>query len=113
MIGSEFFALMASDGWYIPVPLGRNGRGGTHCELVPPDSGLAPRLFNNEASAKAALRWWLRGAVSVSWRRASSFDGDDDWEDWHVEPKPERLERNVAVVSLRIMPYDPNKLRSA
>ena len=98
----QFYALKADNGWYIPHPLGRNGRGGTHVELVDPASGIAPRLFNNEASAKAALRWWLGGAVSVN--RSVSRGFDDEWDDetWHTEVKPERHHYNVQVVPVRI-----------
>lgn len=98
----QFYALKAENGWYIPRPLGRNGRGGTHVELVDPASGIAPRLFSNEASAKAALRWWLGGTVSVS--RYVSCGFDDEWDDetWHTEVKPERHHFNVQVVPVRI-----------
>lgn len=95
----QFYALKADNGWYVPHPLGRNGRGGTHVELVNPASGIAPRLFNNEGSAKAALRWWLSGAVSVN--RSVSREFDDD-ETWHTEVKPERYHHNVQVVSVKI-----------
>ena len=98
----QFYALKADNGWYIPHPLGRNGRGGTHVELVSPASGIAPRLFNNEGSAKAALRWWLSGAVHVTYKVRSTFD--DEWGDetWHTEVKPERHHFNVRVVLVRI-----------
>lgn len=98
----EFYALKADNGWYIPHPIGRNGRGGTHVELVSPASGIAPRLFNNEGSAKAALSWWLGGPVSVS--RSVSRGLDNEWDDetWHTEVKPERYHHNVRVVLVRI-----------
>ena len=98
----QFYALKADNGWYIPRPLGRNGRGGTHVELVSPASGIAPRLFNNEGSAKAALRWWLSGKVHV---RVHGTGGFDDWEQdetWYTEAQPERYHHNVKVVSVRI-----------
>lgn len=99
----EFYALKADNGWYIPHPIGRNGRGGTHVELVDPASGIAPRLFNNEGSAKAALSWWLGGPVSVS--RSVSRGLDNEWDDdetWHTEVRPERYHHNVRVVLVRI-----------
>ena len=98
----QFYALKADNGWYIPHPLGRNGRGGTHVELVDPASGIAPRLFNNEGSAKAALRWWLRGAVHVVYKVRGTFEDEMADEDWHIEARPERYHHNVRVVLVRI-----------
>lgn len=98
----QFYALKADNGWYIPHPLGRNGRGGTHVELVDPASGIAPRLFSNEASAKAALRWWLSGAVHVTYKVRGIFEDEETDEDWHTEVKPERHRYNVQVVPVRI-----------
>jgi hypothetical protein len=98
----QFYALKADNGWYIPHPLGRNGRGGTHVELVDPTSGIAPRLFNNEASAKAALRWWLGGAVHVAYKVRDILDDEVTDENWHTEVKPERHHHNVQVVPVRI-----------
>lgn len=98
----EFYALKADNGWYIPRPIGCNGRGGTHVELVDPASGIAPRLFNNEGSAKAALSWWLGGPVSVSRSVSRGLDNEWDGETWHTEVRPERYHHNVRVVLVRI-----------
>lgn len=98
----QFYAIKADNGWYIPNPLGRNGRGGAHVELVSPASGIAPRLFSNEVSAKAALRWWLGGAVHVSYKARGFFEDEVIGENWHIEVKPERHHFNVKVVPVRI-----------
>ena len=98
----QFYALKADNGWYVPHPLGRNGRGGTHVELVDPASGIAPRLFSNEVSAKAALRWWLSGKVHVRVHGTGGFDDWDQDETWYTEAQPERYHYNVQVVPVRI-----------
>lgn len=80
---------------YLPAPRGRGGRGGTRVEIGGP--GL-PRLFGNETSAKAALRWWLGGEVHV---RHSSYDGEGD-EDWSVKPRPDRKAEDMQIVCLSL-----------
>lgn len=83
-------------GWFLPVPVGRGGRGGTHVEPAPPET-FPPRLFHTQHAAKVALTYWLRGAVTVS----VAYDPWDNGETWHVEPRPDRVAEDMAVVPLR------------
>lgn len=45
---------------YLPEPVGRMGRGGSHVEPIHVDTGVI-RTFNSMRSANAALTQWLRG----------------------------------------------------
>lgn len=89
-------------GDYMPNPLGRGGRGGTHQELVKAGSGIPPRLFTSSQAAFSALRWWSRGITSVTQVCSSSlFEGECD-EQWHTKPVPERKLRNMDVVEVEV-----------
>lgn len=86
-------------GRYLPAPRGRGGRGGTHVEID--DPGM-PRLFPSEASARAALRWWLGGTVHVG--QHTTFNGwvEDTDEDWTIKPTPHRKAEDMNVVRVRL-----------
>lgn len=97
----QLYALRHVDGRYLPPGRGRNGRGFTHQEPLPPEQMeiWPPRLFHTEGAAKIALTWWLRGVTSVT-----VTGGYSDWEDydvdenWHTEPMPERRREDWRVV---------------
>ena len=83
-------------GEYMPNPLGRGGRGGTHQELVAAGSGVPPRLYTSRGAALNSLRWWARGRTSVTtvgW--SDPFEGSECDESWHTEPVPERRLRRM------------------
>ena len=90
-------------GDYMPNPLGRGGRGGTHQELAPAGSGVPPRLYTSKQAAFSSLRWWLRGVTSVTTQCWSDpFEGGECDESWHTEPVPERRLRNMDVIEMEI-----------
>lgn len=75
-------------------------RGFTNDELARANSGARPRLFTSQASAFAALRWWLAGRTSVM--QVGSFEFGDCDESWHTEEVPERKLKNMDVVPLEL-----------
>lgn len=91
-------------GGYLPAGQGRNGRGFTHQEVVPPLGPWAPRLFDSQASAKTALTWWLRGITTVTYTQhgSSLWDDIDPSEDWHTEPQAHRRAEEMAIVRVRL-----------
>jgi hypothetical protein len=101
---ATFYIIKDLDtGDYMPPPLGRAGRGGTHQELVPAGSGAPPRLYHTQAGAFASLRWWLQGRTSVSQTCYSDpFEGGECDESWHTEDVPERRQRNMDVVLVEL-----------
>lgn len=91
-------------GAFLPAPRGRGGRGGTHVEIG--DDG-PPRLFDKEASAKSALRYWLDGAITVSQTSyGDPWEGYEYDEDRHLEPKPHRVAEDMKVVRVAICERD-------
>lgn len=101
---ATFYVIKDLDtGDYMPPPLGRAGRGGTHQELLPAGCGLPPRLYNTQAGARASLRWWLKGRTSVSLTGHNDPWGDSDVdESWHTEDVPGRRQRNMDVVPIEL-----------
>ncbi|UFK26614.1 hypothetical protein [Roseobacter phage RDJL3] len=101
---TTFYIIKDLDtGDYMPNPLGRGGRGGTHQELAPAGSGVPPRLYTSSQSAFASLRWWLKGRTSVTQVCYSDpFEGSECDESWHTEDVPERRLKNMDVVELEI-----------
>lgn len=89
-----------SDGAHLPAGRGRNGRGFTHQEPVPPEMAAIwpPRLFHEERAAKQALSWWLSGVTTVCRRSGGGWDYYECDEDWHTEHKPDRVKEDWAVV---------------
>ncbi len=87
-------------GHYLPAPVGRGGRGGSHVEPVAASEASPPRLFHNEKSAKTALTAWLKGVVTVDRRE----DIWGEWyETWHIKPMPHRKREEMAVVPARLV----------
>lgn len=85
-------------GNYLPRPLGREGRGGSHLEPVEPTSAkeTRPRFFETERAAKIFLSSWLKGKVI----HTSSYDSlnGEYWEDTSVVPVPSRKAEEMEVV---------------
>jgi hypothetical protein len=95
MIHEVFYVIKhLPTGGYLPEPPGHlRNRGYTHWE---PTRDYTPRLFRDEASAKRALTWWLKGTTTAE----MSYDyetGAADGEDFHTQPKPERKREEMYI----------------
>lgn len=79
----------------------RKGRGGwTNDEPVSP-SIVPPRLFMQRHHAERALKAWLKGVHYVKIKRSHDFFGnEDDREEFHVRPAPERCADDMEVVEV-------------
>lgn len=85
-------------GNYLPRPLGREGRGGSHLEPVEPigTKETRPRFFETERAAKIFLATWLKGKV-VHLSDFDSYTGDY-WESLDVVPVPSRKADEMEIV---------------
>lgn len=101
-----------SDGYYIPQPAGRNGRGGSHVEPIDPETSWENvRLFHTEPAAKIALNAWLKGQWVAS--RGTSYDwysGDPEYyEETSIHPVPTRDAEDMEVVPVEV--HLPGKVK--
>lgn len=90
-------------GGYLPEPIGRMGRGGSHVEPVvhTDDPATTPRIFQSERAAKNALAAWLRGkyvAHRGSYSGGPDFDVDY-YEDIEIVPVPGRKREEMEIIS--------------
>ena len=88
-------------GNYLPEAYGKDKRGGSHVEPVPPhETGKQrPRVFKSERAAKIFLTGWLAGKVK-SW-----YDTDDGECYTRVEPVESRKAEEMEIVSYTIDLY--------
>lgn len=94
-----------TDGFYMPQPKGRNGRGGSYMEPQDPKAiGFEPRLFSSPQAAHNALIAWLKGEyykevnnTGIPW----DF-GDETEETIKIRPKPDRKRSDMEIVSIPI-----------
>ena len=103
-----------SDGYYIPNPLGRNGRGGSFVEPVQPDALANIRLFHIERAAKIALKAWLQGHWVTSRGQSTDYfsGGTEYYEDTNIVPVEGRNADNMEVVEVTLqLPYFNEKPR--
>lgn len=103
-----------SDGFYIEVPIGRNGRGGSHAECIDPSVPYANiRLFHTEKGAKIALGAWLQGIWVAD--RGAYNSGPPDWideieESVTIRPVEGRNKDDMEIVEVEIvLPVWPTK----
>lgn len=84
-------------GFYLPEPLGRLGRGGSHVE---PTADQRPRLFPTKRGAVLALGAWLKGKVHHS----SGYDSfsQEHYESTHLEPVPSRKREEMEIVEVEL-----------
>lgn len=97
-----YFIKHKPTGYYLPEPVGRMGRGGSHTE-PDPDSNNA-RIFRTPRAAKNALTAWLRGKV-VAHRGMSSGGPDfyaEYYEDLELVPVPSRKREEMEIVELEL-----------
>jgi len=95
------------DGYYMPQPKGRDGRGGSFME---PEDPTAPfievRLFNTERAARSALVQWCRGkhhhvvVEAVSWRESPIPSDADEYTD--IEEVPGRKREDFEIVPIKV-----------
>lgn len=86
-------------GQVLPAP--PSGRGATHVEPVNVGDPRPPRLFPTKTAAQKALTWWLSGRATVSIKYdQTTWGGPDEYEDWHIEPAPERNPKHWGIASL-------------
>lgn len=96
-----FFIRHIPSGKYLPMPTGRNGRGGSHVE---PDIPEHARIFRSQRSAKITLNAWLKG----KWIAERGYDpgtpdrGDEYYEDIHIVPQPERNAADMEIIERSI-----------
>lgn len=97
-------------GHYLPQPLGRMRRGGSHVEPVKHMVGepsTEPRLFTTKRSASSALGQWMRGKAFAS-RGMSSGHPGNDWEsdyyeDIEVIPQPHRVREDMEIIPINLV----------
>jgi hypothetical protein len=82
-------------GHYLPCPIGRGGRGGSHVEPAPATEAYPPRLFHQKSAAKIALTHWLKGKITVT------YDNDEE-EHWHLDLVPSRKREEMEIVSIEM-----------
>lgn len=89
-------------GGFIPRSTGRQGRGGSHLEPVPPaPAGHArPRFFETARAARIFLSGWAKGKVVAS-SGYDSFTGEY-WDNLDVVPVPGRSAGDMEVVELSV-----------
>lgn len=90
---------------YLPEPMGRMGRGGSHTEPTHMDS--APiRTFNSMRSANAALTQWLRGKHLLVMGGEYLDEYNSRWisyqEGTEVVHQPERNKDEMEIVSISL-----------
>ena len=85
-------------GYYIPLPRGRGGRGGSYVE--PSDLAQeSPRLFWSERAAKSYLGLWALGKFYE--KQYQDYEGNWDI-DAGVTPVPTRNKADMRIVKLEI-----------
>lgn len=96
-------------GKYLPQPVGRNRRGGSHVEPEDPDE-QPPRFFTSLTTAKIVLSHWLKGKVIAE--RGNYYnpsDGSYDYyEDFHTTPCPDRKREDMEIVKFNLIEEVPN-----
>lgn len=93
-----------TDGFYLPQPIGRNGRGGSYMEPTDPkEPKMKIRFFHSQIGAKNALTAWLKGEHLRSWGPSSLESFFDDGEELiDVKPRPDRKREDMEIVELKI-----------
>jgi hypothetical protein len=83
---------------YLPVPKGRNGRGGSHLE--PTAEFRNARIMRSEKSAKSVLGMWLKGKFT-----ASRYGYEDDFDEYiHLKPQEHRHREDMEIIKITILP---------
>jgi len=103
---AKYYAIRRkSDGFVIPEPSGRNGRGGSFAEPIDPtDDAFKMRIFYSERSAKIALNTWLKGEFHFSSETTYDWEGNrDDYETVNIVSKPERKKEDMEVFPVKLM----------
>lgn len=97
-----YYAILHKPSGKFIQAFGKNqSKGGTHLE---PGDGC-PRLFANRVAAGNALKWWLKGKTIRTF--GGGYFEDDDVENWHLEPVPERKAEDMAIVEVRLQILTP------
>ena len=93
-------------GFYLPEPLGRMGRGGSHTEPVDCSGNKEnPRLFPTKLGASRALSAWLQGKFNAEreWESENEYGGG-----YYVSalpsvtPQPHRKKEEMEVVEFHL-----------
>jgi hypothetical protein len=89
----QLFAIRHNpSGLFLPNPMGRGGRGGSHLE----PSSENPRLFPTKRGAHNALQMWLKGKYTAN-RGYDSFS-NEYYEELELIPQPSRKKEEMEVV---------------
>ena len=90
---------------YLPEPIGRMGRGGSHTEPIHMDTGVI-RTFTTMRSANAALTQWLRGKHLPVMGGEYLDEYNSRWityqEGTEVIPQPERKRDEMEIVTIHL-----------
>lgn len=94
-----------SDGFYMPQPFGRNGRGGSSGEPADPNHAATQiRLFHNKQAAIRSLSAWLKGEWVT--RRGNHHDNwssaEEYYEETEIVHKPDRNKDDMEVVAVKV-----------
>ena len=92
-------------GFYLPPPLGRMGRGGSHTEPVDCSGDRPnPRLFETKLSADRALSAWLQGKWHID-----RYGSGEDYEESLPYPKfiATRVREHMEVVPFNLTTTRP------
>lgn len=92
------------NGYYMPKPVKRNGRGGSHLESQPA-SIAEPRLFDSQRSAISFLNQWNRGKhiAGRGWDSGTFERAPEYYEDIKIIPVPGRDKADYNVVGIAIL----------
>ena len=83
---------------YLPEPVGRMGRGGSHVEPIHVDTGVI-RTFSSMRSANAALTQWLRGKHVCS---RGHYSSGEYYEEIEIVPVPARIKDEMEIVTIHL-----------
>jgi hypothetical protein len=98
-VNIQFWAVRhVPSGGYLPEPVGRMGRGGSHVE---PSTTERPRLFMSRRAAVNGLSAWLRGKVHHS----SGYDSyaGEYYENTSLEPVPSRKRDEMEIIEVQLV----------
>jgi hypothetical protein len=91
------------DGYYLPQPVGRNGRGGSRVEPINPVNNWENiRLLASEQAAKIALNAWLKGEWITHRSAGDYWAGIEPDEETTIHALRRRRAEDMEVVAVEV-----------